>query len=97
MSPERRQEERISLEVPVRMVNGSGLSRDISKSGIYFVTGEDLEAGRRIDFSLPLDYACPGRVLRLECKGEVLRVESIGEQRGVAARINECWCSNSVN
>jgi len=89
-----RHEERIPLETPVLLATGTGVTRDISKSGIYFFTQQPLPPGGAVNFSLQLDYACPGKPLKLECRGEVLRVEATGAKFGVAARICECWCTH---
>jgi hypothetical protein len=94
MNQEKRREERIRLEAPVLLANGRGVSRDISASGIYFLTEQSLKPGGVFNFSVQLDYACPGKPLKLDCQGEVLRVETAGEQFGVAARISECWCTH---
>jgi hypothetical protein len=91
---EKRREERFRLEVPVVLANGTGVSRDISTSAVYFVTDQPLAAGSSIHFSMHLDYVCPGKPLQFECRGEVLRVEEAGEKFGVAASLGECWCTH---
>jgi hypothetical protein len=94
LSQDKRREERIRLEAPVLLASGTGISRDISNSGIYFLTEQSLPLGGAVNFSVQLDYACPGKPLKLECRGEVLRVEEAGAQFGVAASISECWCTH---
>ena len=89
---ENRREERFALEVPVNLEAGSGLSRDISGSGIYFVTDQPLSPGETVKFSVKLDYIRPGKPIQLDCRGQVLRVEATGEKIGVAASISEFWC-----
>jgi hypothetical protein len=90
----KRCEERIRVELPVLLASGRGVSRDISASGIYFLTEQNLTPGDIVNFSVQLDYACPGTLLKLACRGEVLRVEPADDQFGVAARISECWCTH---
>ncbi len=97
MKSEKRCEERIALEAPVNLGNTTGMTRDISPSGIYFVTDQQLQPGNAINFSVPLDYVCPGKPIILECQGLILRVEVLGEKIGVAARIQECWCTQAVH
>jgi len=91
MEKEKRGEERIRLEVPVLLANGTGVSRDISGSAIYFVTEHALSPGRTVTFSVHLDYACPGKPVQLDCRGQVLRVEAAGGKFGIAASLGECW------
>jgi len=90
----KRREERIQLEAPVILANGGGISRDMSNSGIYFLTEQNLTQSGALNFSVKLEYACPGKPVTLVCRGEVLRVESAGEKYGVAASIRECWCTH---
>ena len=96
MDEEKRREERIRLEVPVMLVNGMGMSRDISASAIYFLTDEFLPPGNPVNFLVRLDHACPGKPLQLDCRGQVLRVEEEGEKFGIAGSFRECWFSNST-
>ena len=72
--------------------SGMGLSRDISGSGIYFVTDQSLTPGGTVKFSVKLDHIRPGKPVRLDCQGQVLRVEAAGAKLGVAASISEFWC-----
>lgn len=88
----RRHEERFLLEVPVMLESSIGLSRDISSSGIYFVTDQPMTPGGAVTFSLKLDHIRPGKPVQLDCLGRVLRVEPAGEKLGVAASISEFWC-----
>lgn len=94
MHLEKRREERFRLEVPVSLPNGTGISRDISGSAIYFITEDFLPLGSHINFSIRLDHACPGKALQLDCRGQVLRVEATGKRFGIAASLGECWCVN---
>lgn len=94
VSEEKRRAERIHLEAPVMLANGSGLSRDISESGIYFVTDQHLAPGSVINLTVHLDFICPGKRLHFDCRGEILRVEQAGDQYGVAASLAECWYVN---
>lgn len=89
---ENRREERFMLEMPVLLESGMGISRDISESGIYFVTDQPLIPGGVVKFSVKLDHIQTGKPVRLDCQGRVLRIEPAGEKFGVAASINELWC-----
>jgi hypothetical protein len=94
LSEEKRRTERIWLEAPVELPTGSGVSRNISESGIYFLTNQDLTEGSVVRFTVQFNFACPGKPLRLDCRGQVLRVEKTGDQFGVAASLGECWYVN---
>jgi len=86
---EKRTTQRIEVEVPVQLEQGTGVTRDVSLSGIYFVTEEPIEEGTRIRFTMEFEYVVPGRPLHLDCSAHVLRVESQEEGLGVAARIDD--------
>lgn len=88
MNDEKRSSQRIQLEVPVCIGETRAVTRDVSWSGIYFLTDRSFAEGGDLTFSLDLTYALPGKPIRLDCQGEVIRVEKLGEQFGVAARIN---------
>ena len=88
MAKEPRQSQRVNAEVPVRLEGNSGLTRDISPNGVYFVIGEKLEAGQQIHFSIEFDDP-GGGVLYLDCIGKVVRVEETGGKSGVAATITQ--------
>ena len=83
--------DRVEAEVPVRLENGvTGVTRDMSAIGIYFVVGEDVQPGDvlqvSIEFNNPGD---PKGILRLLCSVEVVRVEELEGKRGVAVKITE--------
>lgn len=86
---EKRATQRIEVEVPVQLEQGSGVTRDVSLTGIYFVTEEPIEEGTRIRFTMEFEYVVPGRPLHMDCTAHVLRVEPVGNQRGVAAHIDD--------
>lgn len=89
---EKRHEERFPMEMPVILEAGTGVSRDISESGIYFITDQPPAPGGVVKFSVRLDHIHPGKPIRFDCQGQVLRIEPAGGRYGVAARINELWC-----
>ena len=88
----KRHQERFPMEVPVMLEGGVGTSRNISESGIFFVTDKPLVEGGDLRFSVKLNHVRPGKPVRLDCQGQVLRVERTGENFGVAATINQLWC-----
>jgi len=85
---ENRSSQRIQVEVPVYIGQEKAISRDVSWSGIYFLTEQSFEQGCELTFALDLAYALPGKHIKLDCQGEVIRVEPLGLKYGIAARIN---------
>ncbi len=88
MAREPRQNDRVNASVTVRMDDATGMTRDISPSGVYFVIGEKLETGQTIRFSL--EFTDPsGGMLHLNCVGRVVRVEDAAGKIGAAVAITE--------
>ena len=81
---DRRQARRYRIAVPVELDHGTGLTRDISTSGIFFETDQSCSVGTTLSFSLVLEHADPGGPVRLQCQGEVVRVEQRESKVGVA-------------
>ena len=65
----------------------AGITRDVSPSGIFFETGEEMTPGAPIRFALSFDN--PAGNLLLHCAAEVVRVERSDGKVGVAAKIIE--------
>jgi hypothetical protein len=82
-----RRDDRVAAEVPVR-INGKvvGTTRNLSMSGVYFVTQREIASGQKIRFLLDLES--PGGPLVLSCAGTVLRVETCEGIRGVAVSLD---------
>ena len=89
MAQEPRHSQRVNAEVPVRLVDrSSGVTRDVSPSGIYFVVTEKLQVGEQIRFSVEFEDPSGG-VLHLDCIGSVVRVEENEGKLGVAVALSE--------
>ena len=88
MAELRRAQQRVSAVLPVK-VDGqaAGVTRDISPSGIFFETDQEMTSGSAIHFSLEFDN--PSGKLLLECSGEIVRIERAGGKIGIAAKIVE--------
>ena len=83
-----RTEERVSMSVPVRLRGGgSGTTRDISASGIYFET--DSAPALELPLDLTVEFSGGSGGMALCCKAEVLRFERLGSRVGVAVRLLE--------
>jgi len=84
---ENRREERVSTSLPVNLGSTTGVTRDVSASGICFETDESYAVGSPISFEVQMD--APGGKMVLKCRGEIVRVEPRGGRVGVAVKIME--------
>lgn len=81
-----RTEKRVSAVFPVNLEGGlTGLTRDVSASGIFFEADIENTTGSLINFTL--EFEGPSGGMTLKCQAEVLRVEQQGSRIGVAAKI----------
>ena len=88
MAELRRAQQRVSAVLPVKVEGRSaGVTRDISPSGIFFETDQEMADGSTIHFTLEFDN--PSGKLLLECSGEIVRIEKAGGKIGIAAKIVE--------
>ena len=88
MAQANRIEERISTALPVRLEDGStGVTHNISASGIYFETDRAPPQDRPLSFSV--EFQSGGGGLTLRCRAQVVRVEQLGNRVGVAALLLE--------
>ena len=84
----RRMQERVGAEIPVQFADGaSGLTRNVSASGLFFVTDSPMAVGQTLRFSLDFDH--PGGGLMLDCLARIVRVEERDGRLGVGAVIVE--------
>lgn len=101
ITPERRRQERTPVRVPVKVrpPNGegaelSGVTRDLSSSGVFLYSDSVLEAGSKLELviMLPggLGFGPGGWTL---CQASVVRVEtSNGKAVGIAATLDRIDC-----
>jgi hypothetical protein len=85
MGAEHRTEERVRAALRVSLGDTTGITRDVSASGLYFETDGWFAPGQPITLAVDIDTA--GGKIALWCQGLVLRVDERGAQRGVAVRI----------
>ena len=86
MNFDRRSELRERVKLPVSLSGGqSGLTLDVSPSGLSFCFSGRLEAGSTIELSIALPD--DDRPLRLQAQALVVRVESRGRSFGVGVRL----------
>lgn len=81
----KRKEERVSASLPVDLGNATGITRDVSASGVYFEVDATYALGSEIGFAVELDTSSGKMILR--CEGEIVRIEPRDKRVGVAVRI----------
>jgi len=83
---DKRRGERMFVTRPVRLGGRTGITRNISTSGIFFETDVDYAPGSEISFAIELDG--PRRkTLILQCRGTIVRIEHRAGKVGVAVEI----------
>jgi len=81
-----RREERVFADLRVAFAGGEGVARNVSASGIYFVTASAFEKDQPVELYLEFpDF--PGGALEVTCYGRVVRVAQEGTAKGVGAAI----------
>ena len=63
------------MATPVRFPGGSGVTRDLSATGFFFLTDRPFDVGQPVELSITLSHADPERPTELTCRGRVCRVE----------------------
>ena len=76
-------------EIPIELNQGSGLTRDYSVDGVYFMTDQQLSVGEQIEFVMLLNHQGSGNVVRLNCRADVVRVDPSIEKTGAAVAITK--------
>lgn len=84
---ENRKKERLKTALTVQLEQGQGVVRDLSASGIYFVTDVPLKVGESLRFTLEFQNTRTGPI-SANCVARIVRVEKQGKLKGVAASIN---------
>lgn len=84
---ERRQGERIALELEVELEGTRAVTRDISASGVFIATRLALTACSEVRFALLMSVADPVGPLRLECQGHIMHAEPEGDAEGIGVAI----------
>ena len=82
-----RREERFGTNLPVRLEGGEGVVRNVSASGVYFVTDVALKQGQPVKLSFHFDDF-PSGPISVSCIASVVRVEEQGAGHGIAASIS---------
>ena len=86
---ENRKSKRFPGTIPVILKQGTGLTRDYSTDGVYFVTDQAISLGEQLELVMLLDHQSMGAAVRLRCQGDVVRVEKNEGMTGVAVAISK--------
>ena len=84
MTGEARKDERFDSDLTIRLDQGDASLRNVSASGVYFLTQLDFEVGDPLSFTLQFPGMQTG-VISANCAARVVRVEQQGSEKGVAA------------
>ena len=76
----------MSVTRPVRLDRGTGITRNMSTSGVFFETDADYAPGSEIIFAIELDGPAD-RKLVLRCRGMIVRIKHRAGKVGVAVEI----------
>jgi hypothetical protein len=82
-----RKEERVFTDLRVAFAHGEGVARNVSASGIYFVTASAFQEGQAVELHIEFPEF-PGGGLEVTCYGRVVRIAQEGRARGVGATIS---------
>jgi len=88
---ERRQAFRFPIALPVDLEQGTGMTRNISTSGVFLETDQAFSTGDPIRLTLILEPTLPGIPTRLHCRGTIVRAERHGEKPGVGVAFTDYW------
>lgn len=78
---------RLKNELPILMdFGGSGVTRDISPSGVFFETDAAYTVGSTVHFAIEI-VSIAGQ-MRMECSGTIVRLEKQATKVGVAVKFH---------
>jgi len=78
---------RYVLALPVQLARGSGLTRDVSAGGVYFLTDQVYPLDSQVDLTLVFGATLPESPMQVQCHARVVRVEPHSDGVGIAAAI----------
>ena len=84
---DKRTGERLGAALAVNLGKASGVTRDVSASGIFFEIDVAYPVGSRIHFELDLDT--PWGRAKCDCRGKIVRVERHDGTVGIAVQFAE--------
>jgi PilZ domain len=88
-----RRDERFDTDLRIKLGQGDGVMRNVSVSGIYFLTAMALKPGQPLTFTI--EFPGFARVVAARCEARVVRVESKGALNGVGAALERIQLQGS--
>lgn len=76
------------MDVPVEFAGGTGVTRDLSSTGVYFTCATPMRVGARLALTIIVDDTLADRPVRMDYDGTVVRVDSVGGNVGVAVKLD---------
>jgi hypothetical protein len=76
------------MDAPVELANGTGVTRDLSTTGVYFVCDQPVQVGARLSLTILLDDNLADMPVRMDCAGTVVRIDRVGPRIGVAMKFD---------
>lgn len=83
----KRRQKRLGAALRVKLGRVSGITRDLSASGVFFETDATYRAGSRIHFEIDLDT--PWGKAVCDCDGRIVRVERRDGSVGIAVQFGD--------
>ena len=88
---ERRQAFRYPIRLRAELEQGSGMTRDISTSGVFVETDHAFSIGNSIRLTLVLEPTFHGVPTHLHCQGKIVRVQQDEGKQGVGIAFTSYW------
>jgi len=85
---EMRRAPRFKGSLPVLLDKGTGVTRDYSTAGIYFVTDNEFAEGSQLSFIILFNHLDAGKQMRVNCRGTVVRIRPDNGRCGIAVQLN---------
>lgn len=77
-------------------INGSsGVTRNISATGVYFETSEEAAPGSKVSFTI--EVLVNGESLKMVCSGAVVRVDHKDGMVGIAVKLANSFFADTNN
>ncbi len=83
----RRQEERVAIALPIDLGGATGMTRDVSASGVFIETSIHFSIGDQVSFTVEFD--APGGKRLLKCEGCIVHIAQGTGAVGAGVMINE--------
>lgn len=88
--PDRREQPRYELALPIEIGSARGITRNLSLDAVLFVSPVSFTVGETVHFIVHVGREDSGPAMRLDCVGSVTRVEVEPDgQHATAAMLND--------